>query len=76
MTDVQKRVLLACLRSGVLRLRIESGRYEKNGFYAYRGVPIEYRVCLFCDMSKVEYEIHFVCECYLYNEPRKHLKRV
>ena len=76
MTDVQKRVLLACLRSGVLRLRIESGRYEKNGVYAYSGVPIEYRVCMFCDMSKVEDEIHFVCECNLYNELRKHLKRV
>ena len=48
-TDAQKRLLLSCLRSGVLRLRIvnESGWHEKNGFYAYSGVPIEYRVCMF-----------------------------
>jgi hypothetical protein len=39
-TDVRKRVLISCLRTGVLRLRIESGRYEKNGFHAYSGVPI------------------------------------
>ncbi len=75
-TDVRKRMLISCLRAGVLRLRIESGRYEKNGLHAYSGVPIEYRVCILCKKAKVEDEIHFLCECEVYEDERKHLKRV
>ena len=52
------------------------GRYEKNGFHAYSGVPIEYRVCKLCDKEKVEDEIHFLCECSMYDKARKPLKRV
>ena len=65
------------LQFGVLRLWIEFGRYEKNGFHAaYSGVPIEYRVCKLCGKAKVEDEIHFLCECSMYDEARKPLKRV
>ena len=52
------------------------GTYEKNGFHAYSGVPIEYRVCVLCKKAKVEDEIRFLCECEAYKDERKLLTRV
>ena len=72
-TDVSKRKLLARFRLGVSALRIETGRYEHNGFPGGKGLPIEWRVCLCCPLIKVEDEIHFLVECPCYLKPRERL---
>ena len=50
------RRLMSTLRSGTNILQIEKGRWthqeEKD------------RLCTFCDLKKVENEIHFITECY------------
>ena len=55
-----ERSLLCQFRSGILPLRIETGRYA--------GEPFDNRTCRFCDLTSVENEKHFLLIiCYLYN---------
>jgi len=54
--------VLAKLRSGVLPLEIETGRW--------RGVPADERLCMLCNDGSVEDEYHFVLECDKYREKR------
>ncbi len=56
-----------CFKLSVLR--VETGRYmhESNGIDGTRGIPIQMRVCKYCDLCKVEDEIHFLLECSLYH---------
>jgi hypothetical protein len=61
--DVHKRTCLSRFRMGVSMLHIETGRYEANGTCGSHGIPVNMRVCLFCSLSKVEDEIHFLLEC-------------
>jgi len=61
---------------GVSMLRIETGRYEANGICGSHGIPVNMRVCLFCSLSKVEDEIHFLLECPLYLDLRRRLLSV
>ena len=75
-TDVRKRRLMSMLRMGVLPLRIETGRYEACKVVGSKGVPVEFRVCKCCALSKVEDEIHFVLECPLYSRLRVSLLEV
>jgi hypothetical protein len=72
-SDVGKRKLLSRFRLGVSVLRIETGRYEHNGFPGGHGLPLEWRVCLCCDLSKLEDEIHFLIECPCYAKMRERL---
>ena len=74
-SDVGKRKLLSRFRSGVscAVLRIETGRYEHNGFLGGKGLPLEWRVCLCCDLRKLEDEIHFLIECPCYAKMRERL---
>ena len=53
------RSLLVKLRSNTLPIAIELGRY--------RSIPREDRLCVYCDTSSVEDDIHilFHCSCYL-----------
>ena len=74
--DVYKRMLISCLRMGVLPLRIETGRYEGSGIVGARGIPIEFRVCQCCVLNKVEDEIHFLLECPCFESERKHLVHI
>ena len=57
-----ERSVLCQLRTGILPLRIETGRYV--------GEPIERRVCKFCDLGTTEDEIHFIMTCDLYDQIR------
>ena len=57
-----KRSLFAQFRAGILPLEVEVGRY--------RDVPLLNRLCVMCDMSEVEDEIHFMCECPRYADFR------
>ncbi len=54
----QNRSLLAQLRCGTLPLKIETGRFTK--------LAVEDRVCIMCNLGKVEDEVHFVVECPFY----------
>ena len=56
---------LAKLRTGVAPLAIELVRH--------RGIPLEDRLCVFCDMEVVEEEHHFIMECPFYSDLREKL---
>ena len=48
----RKRSLCAQIRSGILPLHIESGRWV--------GTSEENRLCHFCELDEIENEIHFI----------------
>ena len=56
----QQGSLLAQLRTGILPLKIETGRYNN--------IPVHERTCSLCNMNVTEDEIHFVMICPLYNK--------
>ena len=58
-----ERSTMCQLRSGILPLRIETGRYI--------GEPAEKRLCRFCPQNSVENETHFTLYCNLYDELRQ-----
>ena len=69
-----KRSLFAQFRTGVLPLRIETGRYHLTKdpkSKTYRKLNVEERICLICNMNSVEDEIHFLCHCPMYEVQRK-----
>jgi len=55
----QERSVVAQFRSGILPLRVETGRF--------RGEAVEERLCTFCKQNVVEDEMHFLfhCDCYI-----------
>ena len=57
------RSLMAKFRTGILQLRIETGRFNQT--------KVEDRICQLCDTSEIEDEQHFLCSCPLYNEHRQ-----
>ena len=56
------RSLLCQLRYGVLPLKVETGRYSN--------MPLQERICKFCNANEVETELHFLFYCQLYTEIR------
>jgi hypothetical protein len=54
----KERSLLAQLRSGILPLMIETGRF--------RNIPKERRTCPVCASNEIEDEIHFLFNCKTY----------
>jgi hypothetical protein len=56
------RSTIAQLRSGILPLQIETGRYQQ--------IPENFRLCMFCNDQVVEDEKHFLFDCTLYNTVR------
>ena len=61
----EKRSLVAQLRSGILPLQVEVGRWQ--------GIPIEERICPVCNLNQVEDECHFLFECNNYYMERMSL---
>ena len=57
------RAILAQFRSGILPLRIETGRWKNEG--------IEARVCLVCEENIVGDEYHFLCVYKMYDDVRQ-----
>jgi hypothetical protein len=71
----RSRKILAMFRLGILPLMVEAGRYcrikdDNNGMY--RHLLLEERVCPYCK-DKIEDEVHFLCECGLYDVHRREL---
>ena len=58
-----QRSLSAQFRAGILSLHVETGRF--------RNLPLEQRLCVFCDKSEVEHEYNFLCQCAVYRDHRK-----
>ncbi len=56
---------MAQFRIGILPLHIERGRFSDN--------RIDERVCLLCNSSEVENELHFLCVCTTYSNYRQNL---
>ena len=59
-----KRSLMAQFRTGILPLKIETGRFSN--------LAVEQRLCEFCPLH-VEDEFHFLFQCTLYEDYRKSL---
>ena len=57
-----KRSILAQFRTGILPLKVETGRFQQ--------LPVEDRTCDFCLGSQIEDEKHFLFGCSLYNSIR------
>ena len=58
-----KRSIIAQFRSGILPLSVETGRF--------RNIPLEDRICIFCNHNQIEDEFHFLTQCPLYELFRK-----
>ena len=58
-----ERSLVAKLRCGILKLKIETGRFIN--------LPLNERICELCDTGDVEDEKHFVCICPRYSNERR-----
>ena len=59
-----KRRTMALFRSGSLPLACETGRYSRPP------VPVDDRLCVYCNSGRVENEKHFLMECNLYDDLR------
>ena len=57
-----ERSVLCQFRTGILPLRIETGRFI--------GERLEERTCKFCDAGTIENEIHFLLNCSAYSHLR------
>ena len=69
----KQRNILTKFRLSAHSLRIETGRYEKcrdEGGNVKKKLDREQRKCLFCNLDKVEDELHFLFECPLYIKER------
>ena len=60
-----QRSLLAQLRAGVLPLHVETGRFSNTA--------LELRTCHLCNSGDIETELHFLFDCYMYNNERQDL---
>ena len=57
------RSILAQFRSGILPLKVETGRFTN--------IPVEFRLCIFCEENVVEDEEHFLFGCSFYRDERR-----
>ena len=62
--DRNQRRYMAMFRAGSLPLALETGRYSRPP------VPVENRLCRYCDLGLVETEKHFLMKCPLYSDLR------
>ena len=71
-----QRSIIAQLRSGILPLRIETGRFQNKKdalSKQVRKLKAEERVCLICKTNDIEDELHFIFECKEYCEFRNEM---
>ena len=62
-----ERWTMALFRSGALPLAYETGKYSRPP------VPVDDRLCVYCNSERVENEKHFLMECNLYDDFRYNL---
>lgn len=61
--DRHHRSALAALRSGILPLKVETGRYQN--------IPVNLRLCVLCESNDIESESHFLFVCSKYHSLRE-----
>ena len=64
-TNKKSESVFARLRLGCLRLIVKTRRFK--------GLRYGSKLCVYCLLDKVEDEVHFVCECRLYEVLRRAL---
>ena len=65
------------LRKSLTRFRISCHRlFIETGRYSIPKIPAEDRLCKFCNLTRVEDEMHFLTVCPLYKQERDILYRV
>ena len=57
--------MIAKLRSGILQLHVETGRYNQT--------KIVDRICNICNSGEIEDDFHFICKCEFYSDIRSQL---
>ena len=69
---LKQRCLITKFRLSAHQLRIETGRYEKKKNKDGKVLQLvrDERICMHCNMSKIEDEFHFLFECPLYSSNR------
>ena len=65
----EHRISMTKLRLTVHSLQIQTGKYENRG----APIPVEGRMCLFCNRGYIEDERHFLMYCPGYNNIRNEL---
>jgi len=60
--NIRHRTAITKLRISSHRLHIEKGRHNH--------IPLEERICQYCNLNKIEDECHFIVDCTLYNNER------
>ena len=71
--------LLAQFQTGILSLRIETGRYQLKkdpNAECFRKLKVEERTCLICNTGDIENEKNFLCKCCAYKIPWVNLYRM
>ena len=66
--EAKYRIALSQLRLSSHQLEIEKGRHHNP-----KSIPIEKRLCKFCNQNAIEDEFHFLLECSQYADLRKTL---
>ena len=72
----QDKSVLAQFRTGILPLRIETGRYQLKkdpNTESFRKLSVKERTCLICNAGDIENDTHFLCKCSAYEIPRLNL---
>ena len=72
----KQRSLFAQTRAGILPLKIETGRFKNikdSVTVRMRKMKVDERTCEICNSNAVENEIHFICECPVYENYRHRL---
>ena len=57
-----KKAVMAQFRCGILPLKIETGRFTN--------IPVQFRICEFCNSENVEDESHILLTCSLYDREK------
>ena len=61
-------------RSSLCKLRISAHQLMiERGRYASPKIPVDDRLCIYCDLGEVEDEFHFILKCKLYDTLRTQL---
>ena len=70
---------MAQFRTGILPLRIETGRYQLKkdpNTESFRKLNVEEKTCLMCNTGDIENETYFLCKCSAYEIPRHNLYNI
>ena len=62
-TNIRHKIATTRLRISSHKLLVEKGRHNH--------IPLQQRICHYCNLNEIEDESHFIVDCTLYNNERK-----